>query len=84
MSLLTGARRSNILSMRWDQITFGNPTEWKIPLTKNGESNTVILVPQAVEILNELKGVFVSPWVFFSQASKSGISKNLNLHGKES
>jgi len=72
MSLLTGARRSNILSMRWDQITFGDPTEWKIPLTKNGESHTVILVPQAVEILNELKGLFDSPWVFFSQASKSG------------
>ena len=70
--LLTGARRSNVLAMRWDELSLGDPAEWKIPMTKNGEAHTVTLVPQAIEILNQLKGLFDSPWVFFSDASKSG------------
>jgi len=33
MSLITGARRSNVLAMRWDQINFVR-NEWLIPDTK--------------------------------------------------
>lgn len=54
LSLLTGARRSNILSMKWEDINLDR-NEWKIPETKNGESQLVPLVPSAIEILKTRK-----------------------------
>lgn len=54
MSLVTGARRSNVLAMRWDQISFVR-NEWTIPETKNGEPQTIPLLPQALEILKARK-----------------------------
>jgi len=35
MSLITGARRSNVLAMQWSEINFIDGT-WRIPMTKNG------------------------------------------------
>jgi integrase len=52
ISLLTGARRSNVLEMEWKQIHFER-AEWRIPTTKNGEPQTVTLTPEVVEILRE-------------------------------
>jgi integrase len=52
LSLLTGARRDNVQSMRWDQVNIERGT-WEIPKTKNGDSHTVPLVPEALEILEE-------------------------------
>ena len=69
--LLTGARRRNAQGMRWDQITFGQSPEWRIPVTKNGDVQIVSLVPQAVSILEELKTIHESEWVFPSLTSKS-------------
>lgn len=64
MSLLTGARRSNVLAMRWQDISFDRH-EWRIEETKNGTPQTVALSPEAVEILLNRKssdnGVFVFP-----------------------
>ncbi len=54
ISLLTGARKSNVLSMRWNEVNFENKT-WRIPETKNGDSLTVPLMEQAVEILLQRK-----------------------------
>lgn len=53
-SILTGARKSNLLTMRWKDICF-NRNEWKIPETKNGDSLNVPLIEEAVEILKERK-----------------------------
>lgn len=50
ISLLTGARRSNVLEMQWKEIHFDR-AEWRIPTTKNGEPQTVTLTPEAIEIL---------------------------------
>ncbi|MEY3106502.1 MAG: hypothetical protein RIT35_668 [Pseudomonadota bacterium] len=72
ISLLTGARRSNVLAMRWDQIIFGEEPCVRIPKTKNGEAHTISLIPQAVLILEELKENHDSEWVFPSQVSASG------------
>lgn len=51
LSLLTGARKSNILSMRWNDINL-NSQIWKIPETKNGEPLNVYLPKNAIDILN--------------------------------
>ncbi|MBI4293645.1 MAG: tyrosine-type recombinase/integrase [Betaproteobacteria bacterium] len=50
MSLLTGARRSNVLAMRWEEVNLDR-AEWRIPTTKSGKPHTVPLLPEALEIL---------------------------------
>ena len=62
LSLLTGARRDNVMCMRWDQISFER-AEWVIPDTKNGTPQTVTLVDAAVKVLEDRRKNG-SPWVF--------------------
>jgi integrase len=50
LSLLTGARRSNVLAMRWEDVNFER-AEWRIGLTKNGDPQTVTLSAEVMEIL---------------------------------
>ncbi|MES2215589.1 MAG: tyrosine-type recombinase/integrase [Pseudomonadota bacterium] len=75
LSLYTGARRSNVLSMRWDNISFNDKT-WYIPghNTKNGEPQLLPLVDEAMKILQERKkhSDSASEWVFPSSTSSSG------------
>lgn len=52
LALLTGARRGNILAMRWQEIDLESAT-WRIGRTKNDEPVFVALVPEAVEILRK-------------------------------
>ena len=63
ISLLTGARRSNVLAMRWQDISFER-AEWRIEVTKNGTPQTVALSPEAVEILKNRKPLDSSIFVF--------------------
>lgn len=69
MSLLTGARKSNVLSMRWDEIDF-NLRVWHIPETKNGDPLDVPLIDRALELLMSIEQN--SEWVFPSPTSKTG------------
>ena len=62
LALLTGARRTNVLAMCWEQVSFERST-WRIPDTKNGEPLTVPLVPEALEILKARKPKEAG-WVF--------------------
>jgi integrase len=50
LCLLTGARRDNVRAMQWRDLDLERG-EWIIPHTKNGESQTVPLVSEAVSIL---------------------------------
>ncbi|MBP7953550.1 MAG: tyrosine-type recombinase/integrase [Nitrosomonas sp.] len=50
MALLTGARRSNVLSMRWQDINFDR-REWRIDETKNGTPQVVTLSKEAIDVL---------------------------------
>lgn len=61
--LYTGARRSNVAAMRWDNLDLERRT-WKIPgeVTKNGAPLTVALVDEVVDLLN--KRPDDSPFVF--------------------
>jgi integrase len=63
LSLMTGARRSNVQEMRWDQIDWQHAT-WRIPETKNGQPQTVVTSPAAVRILERRKLQAKSDWVF--------------------
>lgn len=63
LSLFTGARKGNVLSMRWEQINFDRAT-WAIPMTKNGESHTVPLVESALQILHIRRARIKTDWVF--------------------
>lgn len=64
VSLLTGARKSNVLAMRWEDIHFERQ-EWLIPETKNGEPLRVPLVSKVIEILqNRLQKYGGNEWVF--------------------
>ena len=54
LSLLTGARRNNVLAMRWQDADIKAAT-WRIPQTKNDDPQVVALVPEAVELLRERK-----------------------------
>jgi len=69
ISLFTGARRSNVLAMHWDDVNLERAT-WTIPETKTGESHTIPLMPEVIEILKKRRLNF-NPWVFPSN-SKSG------------
>jgi hypothetical protein len=64
LSLLTGARRANVLAMRWNQIRLDEGI-WRIPNTKNGTPQNVTLSPEAAAILTTRKetadGAFVFP-----------------------
>lgn len=79
LSLYTGARKANVLAMRWEEINFITQ-EWRIPKTKNGEALTLPLIEEAIDILKKRKKeieksdlqAFQKIWVFPSQTSKSG------------
>ena len=61
--LLTGARKSNALAMRWDQISFKEKT-WRIPETKNGEPLTIPLNENVIDLLKDRLKNSQSEWVF--------------------
>lgn len=64
LSIMTGARRSNVLSMRWCDINMGR-AEWRIPDTKNGDPVIIQLSREAVETLNSrATHTGSSEWVF--------------------
>jgi len=71
MSLYTGARKSNVLSMDWKNTSFDDKT-WYIADTKNGDPQLVPLVDEAMAILERRKAESISEWVFPSKNSKSG------------
>ncbi len=66
LSLFTGARRSNVLRMRWDELNLDG-ARWTVSgeFMKNGEPLTINLVEEAVQILqrreSEANGI---AWVF--------------------
>ncbi len=63
LSLMTGARKSNVLSIRWVDVNLDRG-DWRMPDTKNNSSLTVPLMPEAVEILKERKKFKTSDFVF--------------------
>ena len=69
MLLLTGARKTNVLAMRWDEIDF-ELQMWRIPDTKNGEPVNIPLTRLAMQLLTSIKPE--CEWVFPSATSSVG------------
>jgi len=65
LSIFTGARRGNILRMRWDELS-ADGGRWVLAgeVTKNGEPLVVPLISEATEILGRRKQSSESDWVF--------------------
>jgi integrase len=65
LALWTGARKSDVLSMRWSDVQLDD-NKWTIPHPKNRTPYTVALTPQAVSILKnrQRNRVNDSIWIF--------------------
>jgi len=63
LALLTGARRANVQAMRKSEINLEEGT-WRIPMTKNGTSQTVTLSPEAVAVLRNRINSTESDFIF--------------------
>ena len=70
MMLFTGARKSNVLSMRWKDIDLKKAV-WVIPKTKTSHDEPIALVPQAVTVLKDMEKLSFNQYVF-SSLSKTG------------
>jgi integrase len=94
VALLTGARKENVLSMRWSDIDFPNAT-WRIKRTKNGTAQTIPLVGPILEILKDRrkstssffvfagpgqKGHIVSPFKAWVRICKAADLKGIRIH----
>lgn len=65
-ALFTGARRTNVLQMKWADV-HTERKEWRIARTKNGTSQTIPLPTAAIEVLERRKKATKehdSPYVF--------------------
>ncbi|WP_298624909.1 site-specific integrase [uncultured Zoogloea sp.] len=54
VALLTGARRANVLAMRWDEVSLSEGV-WRVPNTKNNTPQNVPLTGEVLRILKERK-----------------------------
>jgi integrase len=71
LSLWTGARKNDVLSLRWQDVSLDD-NRWTVPDPKSRVEYVVALTPEAVKILKARRArVNGSPWVFPS-FGKSG------------
>lgn len=80
ISLTTGARKANVLAMKWGDIDFDNQI-WTVPgeSSKNGDPLTIPLTSVTIEVLEDRKGG-KSEWVFPAPRSASGHMENPKKH----
>ena len=66
-ALLTGARRTEVLTMRWDEVSLTR-AEWRIQDTKAGRPHLLPLPRALVAMLRSLPRVDGNPYVFPGQS----------------
>lgn len=71
MLIYTGARKRNVLEMKWADIDM-EAKIWKIPQTKTAKNVTIALVEPTMEVLQRRWEQAENEWVFYSPTSKSG------------
>jgi integrase len=72
LTLLTGARKTNVLSMRWEDLDLSQ-AYWRVPgeVSKNGQPMLIPITKEALSILNRRKTSENSKFVF-PGSGKSG------------
>jgi len=74
LSLWTGARKSDVLAMRWEQVSLAD-NRWEIPNPKSRTPYAVALTPETIHILKERRRrAGDGPWVFPSRGKKPAAS----------
>lgn len=63
LAILTGTRRSDLLAMKWEEISWQR-AEWRIAVTKNDDPQVVTLSEEAIVILKRRKETTNSQYVF--------------------
>jgi integrase len=81
MSLLTGARRSEVLSAQWSNIDLAAKI-WRIPQTKSGKWHLLPLPGPLIQILEGLPRILDNPFVFVGRHGK-GHLKNISKAWKK-
>ena len=72
LALWTGARRGDLLSMRWQDLSL-DVNRWEIPHPKNRSPYLVPLTPEAVKILSNRRAHSTrGDWVFPSEYGRTG------------
>lgn len=71
ISLFTGMRRNNILTMRWEHVDFASGLIY-VPDSKGGQPLQIPMVNQVRELLQKINHNKNSGWVLPSIKSKSG------------
>lgn len=81
LALFTGARRGDVLSMRWENLYLAD-NRWEVPKPKNRKPYLVPLTPEAVELLEKRskRRVDSNPWVFPSPVDSTAHLVNLKKH----
>lgn len=75
LCLFTGARRGNVLSMRWQDVNLAAGT-WRIPDTKAGRPVYLPLTPPALNILHRRHADYGnSPWVLPGRGKRGHITE---------
>lgn len=77
VSLLTGARRENVLAMRWPDIDM-NLNLWWLDRTKGGKSQSIPLPAELIEMLRTWRSRCAShTWVFPSDSPRPSASGHI-------
>jgi integrase len=69
MALLTGARRGELMSLRWRDVDLANGVA-RLDRTKNGDRRALVLLPQLVETLKPFESPDGDRYVFGSVRSR--------------
>jgi integrase len=75
LCLLTGARKGEVLSMKWEDIDLARGV-WRIPETKAGHSHLVPLPTPVRELLQKLPIIADNPYVFPGRRGKHLVNIN--------
>jgi integrase len=76
MGLLTGARRSEVLSAQWSDLDLAVGS-WRIPQTKSGQWHLLPLPGPLIQILVDLPRMMSNPYLFVGRHGK-GHLKNIS------
>jgi len=68
MLLLTGARRGELLTAKWDQLDFVRKI-WTVPLSKSGKVRHIPMSDMLCELLIVLRNESVSEYLFINEVT---------------